>query len=219
MAMSNGGLTVLGFLIVFAILGSAELAKRVAGIDEETSRKLIHIGVGHWIIFALLIPSVAWAVVAPITFIVLNYVSYRRGTFGAMERTDSAGGLGTVYYSMSLALLVGWFFREGHARWIAVASMMVMAWGDGLAAVVGQRWGRREFVAWGGRKTVEGSGAMALASLVALAVCASISGAAISPVAIGLVAAVATGLEAVSPAGTDNLTVPLGTAGLLVAFS
>lgn len=219
--LSDPVLTALGFGVVFALLGLAELAKRLFGVGEEGTRKLVHIGVGHWMLVAIAIRDVRWAVIAPAAFILLNYLSYRKGLFGAMERTKGSGGLGTVYYSVSLTILVLWLFREGQPRWPAVAGILTMAWGDGLAAVVGERWGRHPFDVGGGRKSLEGSAAMFLATVVVIWLCraAGVPAGAFGPIIIAACALIATILEAFSPVGTDNLTVPLVVAVLLRSFS
>ncbi|MGA1627205.1 MAG: diacylglycerol/polyprenol kinase family protein, partial [Prochlorothrix sp.] len=91
-----------------------------------------------------------------------------------------------------------------------------MTWGDGLAALVGKRWGRHPYQVWGERKSWEGSGAMLGVSwLVGFFV---LSGLGLSfGLKLGitfLVALCATVLESFSKLGIDNLTVPLGSAAL-----
>lgn len=214
-SLGDPTLTVLGFGLVFLLLGLAEGARRLRLLGEEGTRKLVHIGVGHWIVLAMAIEDLRWAVVAPVVFIALNYLSHRRGTFGAMER-GGADTLGTVYYSVSLAVVVLWSWRPGQPRWVAAVGILVMAWGDGLAAVVGQRWGRRRFEGPGGRKSVEGSATMFAVTLAVVLLGQQLATGGVRPLWAVAVAAVATALEALSPRGTDNLTVPLATAGLLL---
>ena len=225
--MNDPVLTLLGFLLVFAVLGVAEGVRRTGKMGEEGTRKLVHIGVGHWILFAPAIRDIRWAVVAPIAFILLNYLSYRKGVFSAMERSDKHTGLGTVYYSMALTVVVllffgdaaAWFSADGPLRWAAVAGILTMAWGDGLAAVVGERWGRHPYTLTGPRKSVEGSLAMFLATAVVLFVCVRYAGVEVGTVSVLGVALVATVLEAGSPAGTDNLSVPIATAVLVAMLA
>ncbi|MEO1445724.1 MAG: phosphatidate cytidylyltransferase, partial [Cyanobacteria bacterium J06635_11] len=93
---------------------------------------------------------------------------------------------------------------------------MTMTWGDGLAALVGQRFGEHPYQIWGEKKSWEGSLAMFITSY---GVCASILLWVQGPVmATWLIAAVAatmaTALESASKYGVDNLSVPLGTAAV-----
>jgi phytol kinase len=200
---------VLGFALVFGILGLAEGARRVAGLGQETTRKFVHVSVGHWILLASSIRDWRLAVVAPSVFVVLNYLSHKRGTFAGLER-EGTDTLGTVYYSMSLLLVILLLWGEGQPRWVAVA------WGDGLAAVVGQRWGRRKYRGPGGNKSIEGSTTMLVASWVVVISCQYwATGEIYAGIALAA-AVVATAVEAISPRGLDNLTVPFATIAVLM---
>jgi phytol kinase len=93
-----------------------------------------------------------------------------------------------------------------------------MAWGDGLAALVGQRWGRHSYKILGSQKSWEGSGTMALVSFLVTGLLLSFTHS-FSPGILAIAAIVAlasTGLESFSRWGIDNLTVPVGSA--LLAF-
>ena len=88
--------------------------------------------------------------------------------------------------------------------------------GDGLAALVGQRWGRHGYEVFGEKKSWEGSLTMAIASaLVVFAVLGGLQGITWSLAVIALgVAISSTCLEAISKYGIDNLTVPIGAAAV-----
>lgn len=103
-----------------------------------------------------------------------------------------------------------------------------MTWGDALAALTGQRIGRRRYTVGQSTRTLEGSAVMFAASAIAmLLTILLLPGSVWAPfapaadpvravVAALLGAAVATAVEAVSPHGTDNLSVPVAAAA--VAF-
>ncbi len=96
-----------------------------------------------------------------------------------------------------------------------------MTWGDGLAALIGQRFGQHHYKVWGREKSWEGSLTMALvsyfvSSLVLLGVQGNVWQTWVVSLAVALVA---TGLEAFSMFGIDNLTVPLGSAALSFVLS
>ena len=96
-----------------------------------------------------------------------------------------------------------------------------MTLGDAAASLVGLRWGTHEYATWGHRRTWEGTAAMAVVTLLSVLVTLSfVPGSALSPDStpwpVGqtllvsvLGTLVATAAEALSPAGTDNLSVPL----------
>jgi phytol kinase len=93
-----------------------------------------------------------------------------------------------------------------------------MAWGDGMAAIIGQRLGKHKYRIWGISKSWEGSLTMAVVSyLVTCLVLLTVFGNSWETWLTALIVAlVATGLEAFSKLGIDNLTVPLASA--LVCF-
>ncbi|MEL6161269.1 MAG: diacylglycerol/polyprenol kinase family protein, partial [Cyanobacteria bacterium J06627_32] len=98
----------------------------------------------------------------------------------------------------------------------AAIGILTMTWGDGLAALVGQRYGAHPYQIWGEKKSWEGSAAMLI---VSYAVCAVILWKMQGPLAAtwlaaGGVAIVATALESASKYGVDNLSVPLGSAAV-----
>jgi phytol kinase len=212
-------------LFVFIIIGFAELVRRQFALSTNFTRKIIHVGVGNWIFlwpfafdnwYAILLP--------PAVFVVLNYASYRRGLFKAMERKEKAGGLGTVYYAISLTILGPIAMLLGK-NWIAACAIMLMAWADGLADPIGRKFGTREYRIAGSRRSIEGSLGFFLVGFVAVATVLTFFGA-FSSVPPGLdvpvfslgIAALGTLIEGVSPVGTDNLTVPIVTfvVGVLV---
>lgn len=96
-----------------------------------------------------------------------------------------------------------------------------MGYGDGLAAVIGRRFGLMKYHIFGNTKSYVGSLTMLIVSFL---VCTVILWAA-TPVFWGIIllqalilAVFATIVEAVSPFGLDNLTVPLLTFFLYQLF-
>jgi phytol kinase len=107
------------------------------------------------------------------------------------------------------------FLWDSHPQY-AVIGVMVMSWGDGMAALIGKRFGKHSFVHLGNKRSLEGSFAMFVTSLIVmigiLGITHSIHTRDIT-IAIP-VAAIAALLEAYSPGGTDNISVPLSSAAL-----
>ena len=200
---------------VFVVIGIAEVIRRSFSLSSNFTRKVIHVGVGNWIFlwpfafdhwYAILVP--------PALFVVLNYVSYRRELFKAMERKEKAGGLGTVYYAITLTIIAPIAMFLG-VSWIAASAIMLMAWADGLADPIGRRFGKHKYHVAGSTKSVEGSLAFFLIGVCAVAATVMFFGAFSTLPAVNIpifalsIAALGTLIEAISPAGTDNLTVPI----------
>lgn len=146
--------------------------------------------------------------IPPITFILLNYLSYRQNLFKAMER-GGKGNLGTVYFPISLLILVVLTFGILDRPEIGAIGILILGYGDGLAAVIGVKYGKHKLI-FG--KSFEGSLAMFVASLMVGLVISSLFFPITTALILGVtIAILATIVELFSPKGFDNLTVPLAT--------
>lgn len=195
------------------ILLIAEGLNRFASTDVELSRKIVHIGTGNVILLAWWLQIPAWIGIGAGVFAgIVALISYK------MPILPSVNGVGrqswgTFFYAVSIAVLIAWFWPGGHPQFAALG-ILVMAWGDGLAAVIGQRFGKHLYQVWGMQKSWEGSMTMflvsyAVSSLILFAVQGAIWQ---TWVVSAVVAVMATTLESLSKFGVDNLTVPLGSA-------
>lgn len=206
----------LSFAFVLAVLLLADALRRYLRVPVTATRKVVHIAVGMWIFPTLfLFDHWGWALLPPLTFVLLNALSLRFRFFSAIEVAEST--LGTVFFPLSFALLLGIFWPIGRPA-LAACGVMAMTWGDAMASIVGQNWGQAGYRLWGQRKTWLGSLACFSWTLLALTLTLRFLGGLEPPLALGraaLAGLAATLAEALSPRGTDNLTVPLATAGLL----
>ena len=193
----------------------ASLLNRYGKDNSEVVRKVVHIGTGNVILFAwwLHIPAFI-GVGASILASIVTFLSYR---FPILPGINSVGrkSLGTFFYAVSIGVLVAWFWAINKPQYAALG-ILVMAWGDGLAALVGQKFGKHPYKIWENQKSWEGSGTMALVSfIVSSLIFLSVHGNNWQTWIVSLtVALLATALEAFSVYGIDNLTVPLGSAAL-----
>ncbi|WP_371261669.1 diacylglycerol/polyprenol kinase family protein [Rivularia sp. PCC 7116] len=200
---------------VSLILLSAAAARRFAKSDSEIVRKIVHIGTGNVILLAwwLDIPA-SIGISASILASLVTLLSYK---FPILPGINSVGrkSLGTFFYSASIGVLIGWFWYLKQPFY-AVIGILIMAWGDGLAALVGQRFGKHKYSVLGGQKSLEGSLTMTVVSfIICILVLQSVQGNTGQNLLISLtIAVVATALEAISFLGLDNITVPLGSAAL-----
>ncbi|MBD2297227.1 phosphatidate cytidylyltransferase [Nostoc sp. FACHB-87] len=183
--------------------------------DSEIVRKIVHIGTGNVILLAwwLDIPA-SVGITASIVASIVTLLSYR---LPILPGINSVGrqSLGTFFYAVSFGILVGCFWYLQQPQYAAIG-IMVMTWGDGLAALVGQRFGQHKYKVFGASKSWEGSLTMTLVSyIVSSLILLGVQGNIWQIWVVSLAVAIAaTGLEAISFLGVDNLTVPLGSAGL-----
>lgn len=198
---------VVSFGFVFLVIG---LSKPLEKIGKEASRKFVHVGVSNWWILAMVFFDRAeYAVIAPAVFVVLNFLSYRYKLFSSMERGQGRGDLGTVYYAISLLVLSSLTFGPGGAPYIGAIGILTMGYGDGLAAIIGKRYGTRKLTIFGAERSLQGSLTLfVVAFLVSFVILSIYSPTHVWPAAL-TVATGATLAEAFTPLGFDNLTVPL----------
>ncbi|PHM10402.1 phosphatidate cytidylyltransferase [Nostoc sp. 'Peltigera malacea cyanobiont' DB3992] len=204
---------------VLLILLIAGVVNRFAD-KPEIVRKIVHIGTGNVILIAwwLDIPA-SVGITASILASVITLLSYR---LPILPGINSVGrqSLGTFFYSVSFGILVAWFWYLQQPQYAALG-ILIMTWGDGLAALIGQRFGKHKYKVFGTQKSWEGSLTMMLVSyVVSSLILVGTQGNSWQTWAVSLlVAVIATGLEAVSFLGIDNLTVPLGSAALAFFLS
>lgn len=208
----------LSYLFIFLVIGVSTALLRSGRIDSAGARKLVHIGVSNWWLLAMLTMDNPWiASIGPASFIGLNLISLRTGLFAAMEQGKQERNWGTVYFPISLLILVNACYRGLVPPYVGGIAALTMGWGDGLAAVVGGRYGKRRIGLPGSHKSPIGSAAMFVASALVTAGFALVfephaplgRTLLLAPVAA---AAVATVVELYTPWGVDNLTVPLASA-------
>jgi phytol kinase len=195
------------------VILAAEWVARFSPLGGEVSRKIVHIGVGNVILLAWWLQIPAWVgMSAAAISSVATLASYWYPVLASVGEVGRKSW-GTFFYSISIGILIAYFWPLGVPCY-AVLGVLVMTWGDGLAAIIGQRFGKHAYQVWGMNKTWEGTATMAIASLmVSSAVLLPVYGFHWSILAVAIVVAIAaTGLEAFSKFGLDNLTVPLGSA-------
>lgn len=203
----------LGVVALAAVIG-----KRSPIATPEIVRKIVHIGTGNVILLAWWFHMPTWiGISASILFSGVTLASY---WLPILPMINSVGrrSWGTFFYAMSIGLLIIAFWPLAMPQY-AVIGILVMTWGDGMAALIGQRWGRHSFTIGSSTKSWEGSITMMVVSfIVSSAVLWACQGPMGSTWGVAVaIALVATVLELFSQFGIDNLTVPLGSGA--IAFS
>lgn len=199
---------VLSYVFVAIIIIAAKFFEKAG---KEASRKFIHIMLSNWWFLAMyFFDNVFFASLVPLSFVIINYISYKKNLIKVMEREESEkDGLGTVYYAISLFLISIFTFGIIKRPEIGLCSILIMGYGDGLAAIIGRSVKSLPYKIGKTKKTIAGSATMFFISFFIVAIfLASIS----SPMwylKAVLVAISVTVIEAVSIKGTDNITVPV----------
>ena len=212
------GILVSYIYIALVIVGAKIFEKK----GTEASRKFIHIMLGNWWFIAMYYFTNVWfAAFVPATFVIINYVSYKKDIIKVMER-DQQDGLGTVYYATSLLILVIVSFGIYKMPSLGLIPNLVMAYGDGLAGLLGRAIKSKKYKISDTKKSVAGSITMFAISTILIGVYLAFWHAGIFwttphwPLVSILMGFAITAIEAISAKGTDNITVPLGTLCMLL---
>ncbi|MGN1163192.1 MAG: diacylglycerol/polyprenol kinase family protein [Candidatus Ornithospirochaeta sp.] len=193
----------------------AYLGHRFLSLKGEGVRKFIHIATS-FLIFPLVyvISNPYLRLLGPSLFIVVNAAATYSGMGKIIGMYDEKRHLGLVVYPFSVLVLVLLFNLGVISGESAVIGTLSMGVGDGMAALVGTKWGRHKYkVKNVGTKSLEGTAAMAAATFIVALIFSS------SPVWAAIaVASAATLSENFSPSGIDNISVPLISAFLMEAL-
>jgi phytol kinase len=204
---------------VGAIVLTAELLHRYTDTSPEYVRKVVHIGTGNVILLAWLLQLPAWVgITAAISAAIVTLISYR---LPILPGVNSVGrkSLGTFFYAVSIGVVTAVFWPLQLPQY-GVIGILIMAWGDGLAAIIGQKFGKHPYTIFGNTKSWEGTLTMLVVSYAIVSiVLLSVEGNIWQTWVVGIpVAIAATTIESIAQWGLDNLTVPLTSAGLALAI-
>ncbi len=200
---------IISYLYIGIIIAGAKLFEKRG---EEASRKFIHIMLGNWWFIAMYFFTNVWfAIFVPITFVIINYVSYKQDLIKVMERKNQ-DGLGTVYYAVSLFILAIVSFGIYQKPILGLIPNLIMAYGDGFATVVGKCIKSKTYKVGETKKSIAGSITMFMISLIFITIFLTTryTFELWQIVLIGIVmSGIVTIIEAISVKGIDNISVPV----------
>lgn len=197
-------------IYLLILIFSAELLSRSFQTDSELTRKIVHIGTGNIILLAwwLNIPRIIliWASVIASLMAIISYNLPILPSVNSVKRKS----LGNLFYAISIGILTFLFWQKG-LKLYAVIGILVMSYGDGMAALIGQKWGKHSYQIIGNKKSWEGTLTMTFVSfIIALIIFTLTNGWQGQNLIVAVIMAIcATILETFSQIGIDNLTVPV----------
>ena len=208
MAHVNSVLLIAGWLAIVFVM--ALFCKKKFPNKQELTRKIIHIGTGPIIPLAWWLNiSREFAIgIASIITIVL-FINHQIRLFGAIEDIQRKS-YGTTAYGLSITLLLICFWPK-HASAVT-AGILVMAFGDGFAGLIGREVKSKKWHILGQQKSFAGTLTMFLVGGSVLIVISLITSQPFEPLNLFIISCLAVLLEQISWWGIDNLTVPIGVA-------
>ena len=220
------------YVYVFAIMLISGRLKH-HGFSGKNSRKFLHIMIGNLLfvipfftlnIFPLNFPFLVAAPFVIVTFLATPYSpipSLSERLKGLTGITEHGHHLGLFFYAFSFSLLALFFASKPY---VIAAGVLPMAYGDASAAIIGKKYGKRQYSVFA-KKSLEGSAVMFFVSFLSLeSVLLFFSTLYSLPLHITILAAlpvaiVATIAEAISPLGFDNISVPMLGASVFLLLS
>jgi phytol kinase len=216
--------TVITFAVALTWLRTMDALAHRGLIEQRLSRKIIHIGTGPlfvicWNFFSSSAQARFLAALVPLAitfqfFLVGIGVMKDPAAVEAMTRTGDRREIlrGPLFYGIVFVICTLLFWRESP---VGIMALMLMCGGDGLADVIGRRWGSVK-LPFSDRKSWVGSAAMFLGGLAfALGFVALFNWLAVleppldmqrASLVITLIALVATIVEALPFRDIDNIT-------------
>lgn len=226
-------------LIVIMMLVQINAKIEASGkLSTDVTRKVIHIFAAPlwiltWMIFSGGVFSRYLALIVPL-FFVLQFIAIGTGKVknedfvASMSRSGDPKELlgGTLYYAILMMVFGFTSFYVGatDSSPLAIIVFACLAGGDGLADVIGRKYGgEKKFGIMGSERTIAGSIGMFLGSFLfsfVLMFIFSLEIAAWNPIPLVVpllvISFIATIVEALSPKGLDNWTIPIVVAILLI---
>lgn len=208
------------FGIIMFFIGLAEVARKSFHMSPELSRKFVHVMVGILVSMApFFLTSTTPVIALGLLFTVVNYFALKKDTFKGMHTTERVS-FGTVYFPIAFTILVIMFWERNIV--IFVVAMLVLAFSDTAATIVGEKWGAtKKYVLWHDKKSWAGSLTFFLVTVLVVFSAFPIYGRLAGHFQLPLqhlismsifVAAVSTVAEGVSKRGSDNLTLTIAAA-------
>lgn len=178
--------------------------------NKELSRKYVHIlCAGDWIIGNTFFNNIYYATIPPIVMIALMIISSKFNIFKSIERNNQNKSFGTVYFFVSMLILLIVSF-EIYQSMIPLGSyFMLLCFGDGFAALIGKKLNWFTYGVFKHQKSISGSLAMLFFSILSFSIYTFFYDLKYTLMDVLFISFIATVFEGISFKGTDNLTVPL----------
>jgi len=198
---------ILSNLFILALLTLSNYLLKKKWLSNEGTRKLIHIGASnYWFLAMIFFDSAFSAAIVPIMFVIVNFVAHKKRLFKSMLRDGDIVDFGPVYYAVAMLVLSVWTFGIGKPE-IGGVGILIMGYADGMAAVVGKRFGKHRLI---NEKTIEGTlASMMMAAIVVVSFNHAFH-MGLDFIATCVIVSYAVVMELFTPRGIDNLTVPIG---------
>ncbi|MFW9957941.1 MAG: diacylglycerol/polyprenol kinase family protein [Candidatus Odinarchaeota archaeon] len=228
-------ISIIAVMLVVLVNGAIQKSGK---LSSDVTRKIVHIFAAPvflvtWYLYSGTLFSRYLALIVPVLFVLL-FVGIGTGKVvneafvGSMSRSGDPKELlkGTLYYALIICIVTLLWFYSPAGNPTAFVILGCLAGGDGLADVIGRKFGgAKKFGVGGAEKTVAGSIGMLIGSFLfsyILIAIFSLEYASFDLVLLFLpvlvISIVATIVEALTPKNLDNWTVPIAVIVVILLF-
>jgi phytol kinase len=199
-------------LAVFIILVGCEFWWHHNQANDEFSRKTVHITIGSFVAFWPFFLSWGQIELLSVAFLLVVSVSKYLHLFEAIHSVQRP-----TWGELFFAAAVGIVALITHDKWIYAASLLQMSLADGMAAIIGTRFGGRyKYLVFGHPKSVIGTLTFFVVSITILILFNSHFDPSLGLGLLVGASLLASLIENIGIKGSDNLLVPLVVALILV---
>ena len=194
------------YIYLFGVISICGILKERLNLSIETSRKLIHTLIVFTWVFLYYFFWPNWQVViVPISFIIINTLSYKFKLFKMIEREEGKDNhKGTIYFAIGITILMFAALVFPETILCTGISVFALCFGDGMAALIGNH--AKSKIQIVGEKTLQGSLACIVGTIVGLFILSLITGYKI-PLYAALLISIATAMLELVGHGLDNFTI------------
>ena len=137
------------YLYLFGVIFFIGALQKLFRFDVEISRKVIHFFIGFvWLILHKYHAGTWHFLVVPISFVVINYASYKLKIFKMFEREDEKNHYGTIFYAVAMTVMSAVSLVFPQTLLPYGLAVFCLSFGDAAAALCGKyiRKGNNLFV-------------------------------------------------------------------------
>lgn len=205
------------YIYLFGVILGITFLQRLLKFSTELSRKMIHILIGAtWLILYHAFWPNKQILIVPISFIIINALSYKFKLFSAIERDDDHDNhLGTIYFSIAITILFMMALYWPKTIMASGIAVFCLCFGDGFAAIAGTMASRPIRIT--PSKSIQGTLACMLASFFGMLLFSWIMHYPM-PIFACVILAIACGLLELVGNGLDNFSITFGIYALASMF-
>ena len=201
--------------IILLVLALASFIKRNKDIDNNISRKIVHVGVAFsWFIMYKYFGVSIHLLFVPLVTLSVNLASNLFNSFSFVPLLAENRDHGTYLYPLSMLIMAiitilipDYFIAYG-------IGLFSMALGDGFASIIGNSINGKKYHVLGTTKSVAGCLTVLILTCIVAYQLSNLGGMPLSIIEIFIIGTIGMILEILGGKNIDNLTLPLGVSAL-----